>query len=241
MTKTDVNAPISSAEVLQRLREIADPKIVENRAGRFGISTTNALGVSQQDLKLLAREIGQNDALAVALFNTGVYEARLLCSKLFDPAALTEAQMDAWAMTFDNWEICDSFCMGFFARSAHARAKAEQWSTRQEEFVKRAAFSIMASYGFAHKQAPNEVFERFLVLIERESTDERHYVSKAVNWALRNIGKRNRDLQGMAISLANKLKLSDAACSRWIGSDALRELDVPGRKLLDYPRQIYRR
>jgi 3-methyladenine DNA glycosylase AlkD len=230
---------MQAEEIVLRLRGMGELRNVENKAKRFGITAEKALGVNQKELKIIAKEVGTNNELAIALFETGIYEARLLCSKIFNPNDLTEALMEYWASTFENWEICDSFCMGFFARSDHARNKALEWSRRPELFVKRAAFAIMASYGFAHKDAPNEVFEEYLELIRNGSSDERHYVRKAVNWALRNIGKRNPDLRRLAVSLANELKMSANSTPKWIGTDALRELSNPELKLLNYPRSTY--
>ena len=227
-------------EVIRRLEEIADPHIVERRSQRSGIVAKNALGVDQKQLKVIAREIGLDNALAISLFETDIYEARLLCSKIFEPGDLSEALMEYWATSFDNWEICDSFCMGFFAKSPHARKKALEWSGREEQFVKRAGFSIMAAYGFAHKDAENAVFEAFLERIERESSDERHYVKKAVNWALRSVGKRNSDLNIAASRIADQLQRSPSKAARWVGSNALRELEDPGRTMYDYPRAQYR-
>lgn len=148
--------------------------------------------------------------------------------------------MDQWVITFENWEICDSFCMGFFAKSKYALPKAIEWSQSDQEFVKRAGFVIMASYGFADKHAENDVLEQFLPLIEREATDDRIYVKKAVNWALRNIGKRNVDLNTSSIKVAEKLALSNNKTTKWIGTNALKELRSESANILDYPRAIYR-
>jgi 3-methyladenine DNA glycosylase AlkD len=231
---------MDAREVIDRLEELASPGRVAFKAEKFGISARHALGVDQKELAVLARELKTDNDLAIALFDTGIYEARLLCSKIFDPRDLSEALMERWVVTFENWEICDSFCMGFFAKSAHALEKIERWSCREELFVKRAAFSIIASYGFAHKEAGNEIFAGFLPLITRAADDERHYVKKAVNWALRNIGKRNRDLHREALRVAMELRSASRKTTRWIGSDAARELEKPGTKMLDYPRSIYR-
>ena len=161
------------------------------------------------DLKEISKNIGANNALALELFDSGIYEARILCSKIYDPELITEEQMDNWVATFENWEICDSFCMGFFAKSKFAIPKAIEWSNSEDEFIKRAGFVIMACYGFADKYASNEVFEQFFPMIEREAKDHRVYVKKAVNWALRNIGKRNIDLNTSAILMAEKILTID--------------------------------
>lgn len=226
-------------EVIHQLSVMGDVRVVESKAKKFGIPASNALGVTQKELKQLAREIGPNNELAIALFDTGIYEARLLCSKLYNPVDLTGDIMEYWVSTFETWEMCDSFCMGFFASSMHAQQKAEEWSRRPELFVKRAAFSIIAAYGFSHKEAPNEVFLGFLKLVSAGSSDDRHYVKKAVNWALRSIGKRNRDLNSSALELACELENSASRGQKWIGADARRELSKPGLSLLNYPRFIY--
>jgi len=197
------------------------------------------LGIYQKDLKLIAKEIGTNNDLALELFDSGLYEARILCSKTYDPACITEMQMESWVSTFENWEICDSFCMGFFAKCQYALPKAFEWSKNEGEFIKRAGFVIFASYGFADKKANNAVFESFLPIIERESSDDRIYVKKAVNWALRSIGKRNVDLQKAAIASAYKILETKNKSAQWIANNALKELEDPQRKTLRYPRDIY--
>lgn len=219
---------------------MADPEKVRTKQIKFGITANHALGVYQKDLHALAKTIGRNNDLAVALFDSGIYEARLLCSKIYDPAALTERLMEEWVVTFENWEICDSFCMGFFAKSEHAQSKAFQWSESPAKFVKRASFTLMAAYGFADKQAGNEIFQQFLCVIEREATDERLYVKKAVNWALRNIGKRNIDLRTSAIAMANRILQLDHKSAQWVARNALQELQNPRTKMRDYPRGTYR-
>ena len=226
--------------VIRQLEALAEPEKVCFKEKKFGIVANNSLGIYQQDLKLLAREIGPNNELALQLYATGIYEARLLCCRLYDPKLITRTQMNKWAADFENWEICDSFCMGFFTKSRYAIEKARQWSKSNTEFTKRAAFTIMASYGFADKQADNKVFEQFFPLIERAATDQRIYVKKAVNWALRSIGKRNVDLQSSAIEIARHLLLLEDKTANWIAKDALRELQNPKVCVLDYPRTIYR-
>ncbi len=227
-------------QALMALKEMADPDKVKIKQDRFGITATNALGIYQKDLKELAKKISHNDELALALFNTGIYEARILCSKVYSPDSITEELMEKWVASFENWEICDSFCMGFFAKSEYALAKSITWSSHESEYIKRASFVIMACYGFAHKNVENEVFEQFFPIIERESTDQRLYVKKAVNWALRNIGKRNIELNALAIKIANRILAIDNKSARWIAKNALRELENPSVNILDYPRHIYR-
>jgi len=227
-------------DILKKLNELSNPEKVIFKENKFGIISNNSLGIYHKDLKLLAKEIGQNNELALELFDTGIYEARILCSKIYNPNDITEEQMQMWVNTFENWEICDSFCMGFFAQSKYALQKTEEWSQRNEEFIKRASFTIMASYGFANKKATNEVFERFLEIIQREVDDDRIYIKKAVNWALRNIGKRNLDLNKKAVITANKILENPSKSAQWIAKNALKELRQENPKILDYPRDIYR-
>ena len=174
------------------------------------------------------------------LFDSGIYEARLLCSKLFYPKDLTENLMEKWVRTFENWEICDSFCMGVFAKSDLALTKILEWSEREEEFQKRAAFAIMAAYCMADKKSENELFAQFFPIIKDAANDERLYVKKAVNWALRNIGKRNIDLRKQAIEVCNVLVKIDSKAANWIANNALKELQKEGVRTSDYPRKIYR-
>lgn len=227
-------------EVITRLEGLADPKKVQLKREKFGISANNSLGIYHKDLKLIAKELGRDNELAIQLFETGIYEARILCSKMFLPADITEDLIEAWIRTFENWEICDSFCMGLIAKSTFAQQKILEWTLRDREFEKRAGFVTIAAYCMADKKSGNETFEQFLPIIEREATDERLYVKKAVNWALRNIGKRNSDLNTEAIAVANKLSLLESKSAKWIGRNALSELGKSTVNVLDYPRSIYR-
>jgi 3-methyladenine DNA glycosylase AlkD len=226
-------------QVIERLEAYSDPEKLAHKK-KFGITANNSLGIYHQDLKILAKEIGRDDVLALELYETGIYEARILCSKIYRPESITEQQMDRWSGNFENWEICDSFCMGFFAKSKYALAKAKDWSKDDREFVKRAGFVIMAAYGFVDKESGNEVFEEFFVPIEREAEDSRLYVKKAVNWALRNIGKRNTDLQKKAMEVADRILSMDSKSAKWIARNAIAELRKPDANVLDYPRSIYR-
>jgi 3-methyladenine DNA glycosylase AlkD len=227
-------------EVLKVLEGLADSEKVRLKREKFGITAENSLGVYHKDLKLIAKDLGHNNKLAIQLFETGIYEARILCSKMFKPADVSDDLMETWVRTFENWEICDSFCMGLFAKSTLARQKIFEWATRDSEFEKRASFATIAAYCMADKQADNLVFREFLPLIAKEALDDRLYVKKAVNWALRNVGKRNRDLNLEAIIVAKRLAISESKSARWVGSNALRELGKPSVNVLDYPRSIYR-
>lgn len=194
---------------------------------RYGIPSDNALGVSVADIRLLAKRLGRNHELAAALWETGVYEARMLTSFVDDPARVTSAQMDRWCRDFDSWAICDSLCFHLFDRTPFAWEKARRWSASPREFVKRAGFALMASLVVHDKTVPGPRFLEFLPLIEQGARDERNFVKKAVNWALRCIGKRDPALNLAAIAVARSLALSKEASCRWVGKDALRELASP--------------
>ena len=159
-------------EVVDRLKAIGNPKVAELKANKFNITSENSLGIYQKDIKSLAKDIGLNNDLAMELFDSGIYEAKLLCCCIFKSGCLTKALMHKFVLEFDNWEICDSFSMGIFSNSAHALEMAFEWSKNEKEFIKRSAFCIMASYGFANKNAENAIFESFLPIIEREASDD---------------------------------------------------------------------
>lgn len=228
-------------EVIAQLQSMANPEKVVLKEKKFGIVSRNALGIYHKDLKVLAKEIGRDNELAVQLFDSDIYEARLLCSKIFRPKDVTEELMEKWVKTFESWEICDSFCMGLFAKNKLAVQKAREWSLREPEFEKRSAFTVIATYCMADKHADNEVFESFFPMIKKAVNDDRIYVKKAVNWALRNIGKRNQDLNQSAISTAREILLINSKSAQWIAKDALRELEKSTVRMSDYPRKIYRR
>jgi 3-methyladenine DNA glycosylase AlkD len=194
---------------------------------RYGIVAQNVLGVSVADIRALAKRIGRDHALAVALWKTNIYEARMLCAFVAETARVTPALMDRWARDFDNWAICDTLCFHLFDKSPHAWLKVEQWSSDRREFVKRAAFALLASLALHDKTAPDKPFLVSLGLIERAAPDDRNFVKKGVSWALRGIGQRNRALNGAAVDLARRLSQSDKTAARWVGKDALRELTSP--------------
>lgn len=227
-------------QVLTKLHKLADPEKAAFKQAKYNIVTNNALGIYMKDLRVLAKEIGKDTELALALFDTGLYDARILCSKIMRPKDVTEQMMEYWTPTFENWEICDSFSMGLYSKSNFAVQKINEWSSRTPEFEKRAAFATLASYCMADKKAENSIYEAFFPIIIREATDERIYVKKAVNWALRSIGKRNKDLNKSAIEVAYKISEIDNNAAKWIAKDALRELTAEKLNVLDYPRAIYR-
>ena len=195
---------------------------------RYAIPSDNAYGVAMRDIKSLGTRLGRNHALAGALWATGVYEARMLASFVGDPEQLTGAQMDRWCREFDNWAFCDAMSFNLFDRSPHAWTRVARWSTRRNEFEKRTAFALLWSLTVHDKQAGDAPFMDGLGLIEREAGDDRHFVKKAVNMALRAIGKRNRALNAAAVDVARRLAASNVRSSKWIGKDALRELTSPG-------------
>jgi 3-methyladenine DNA glycosylase AlkD len=194
---------------------------------RFGIPSKNALGVAMRDIKALGQKLGRNQPLAAALWDTGVYEARMLASFVGDPAKLTPKEMDRWCKDFDNWAFCDAMSFNLFDRTPHAWAKVAQWSKKSNEFEKRTAFALLWSLTVHDKGASNEQFLQGLTLIEQEAGDDRNFVKKAVNMALRAVGKRNRALHTAAVAVARRLADAQNATARWVGKDALRELTSP--------------
>jgi len=214
---------MTHTEILKKLKSLSDPAAVEGMA-RYGIRPGKAYGVRIPVLRKLAREIGADHRLAGRLFSSGVHEARILASMIDDPDRVTEEQMEKWVKAFDSWDVCDQCCMNLFRRTRFARAKVLEWSTRDEEFVKRAAFALAATLAVHDHDAPDRVFARFLSVIRGQATDERDYVKKAVNWALRQIGKRSLALNRAAIETAEEIARIDSRPARWIASDALKEL-----------------
>jgi 3-methyladenine DNA glycosylase AlkD len=201
----------------------------KNRDGLvgYGIHAPSAFGVPVGAVHRLAKQFGTNHDLAVALWKTKRYEARLLASFVDDPVRVTAAQMDRWARDFDNWGICDTVCFKLFDQSPHAWHKVEQWSTRREEFVKRAAFALLASLALHNKGAADPWFLRSLALIARAAPDERNFVKKGVSWALRAVGRRNQQLNAAAVDVARVLSNAPEPAARWIGKGALKELTSP--------------
>jgi len=210
-------------EVREELHALSDP-VGRDGMARFGIRTDQALGISMPSLRALAKRIGTDHRLAGQLWRSRIHEARLLASMIDDPAAVTEQQIEDWAAGFDSWDVVDVTCGSLFDRTPFAYAKAAAWSTRDEEFVKRAGFALMASLAVHDTRASDHAIARFLPLIERQAWDGRNFVKKAVNWALRQIGKRNLALNERAIATALRIQAQGTAPARWIAADALREL-----------------
>jgi len=223
---------MTADELVAELRAMANPRNVEGMA-RFGISSTNTLGVSVPALRALAKRAGRDHALALALWATGIHEAHILAALVDVPAQVTRRQMDRWAADFDSWDVVDGCCGDLFDKTPFAYDKAMQWSARRPECVKRAGFVLMAALAVHDKRASDSAFLAFLPVIVRESGDDRNFVKKAVNWALRQIGKRNHRLNAAAIAAAERILATDTRAGRWIARDALRELrsDAVQRRL----------
>ncbi|MDO8716885.1 MAG: DNA alkylation repair protein [Dehalococcoidales bacterium] len=209
-------------DVVARLKAEANPDNVAGMA-RFGISTANTLGIPIYTLRKIAREIKKDHELALELWDSGIHEARILAGFIDDPDKVTEAQLERWVRDFDSWDVVDQLSALIY-RTPYVLKKIHEWSGSDAEFVKRAAFSLIAEISCHDKKITDEDFEQFFVLIKRVATDERNYVKKAVNWALRNIGKRNGVLNRRAIETAREIQKMDSKAARWIAADALREL-----------------
>jgi 3-methyladenine DNA glycosylase AlkD len=215
---------MTADEILGELRAMGSE---HNRAGmaRFGINVDNALGISVTRLRQMAKDTGKDHELAAQLWDSGIHEARILASIIDEPAAVTEEQMESWAADFNSWDIVDQVCGNLFDKTAFAWDKAVEWTERSEEFVKRAAFSLIAYMAVHLKKTDDREFERFFPIIEREASDDRNFVKKAVNWALRQIGKRSDYLRPQAIACAERIAEQDSRSAKWTARDALRELE----------------
>lgn len=214
---------------LRWLRRHSSKATLEGMA-RYGIPSDNAYGVAMKDIKALGKELGTDHALALELWKTGVYEARMLVAFVADPAKLTPAEMDRWCRDFDNWAYCDTLCFHLFDRSPHAWKKVAQWSGSRGEFEKRTAFALLWSLALHDKEAADARFLEGLRLIEKAATDDRNFVKKAVSMALRAVGRRGSAVRMAAVTLAKRLSDSDDPTARWIGRDALRDLGRSGAK-----------
>jgi 3-methyladenine DNA glycosylase AlkD len=211
------------AAVIKKLKQKADPT---KRSGmkHFGINVESAFCVSIPTLRSLAKEIGINHSLALELWKSGVHEARILAGMIDDKALVTEEQMEAWVSNFNSWDLCDQVCSNLFDKTKFAYSKSYEWIERKEEFVKRAGFALMACLAVHDKKASDSLLLKFFPEIEKGAVDERNFVKKAVNWALRQIGKRNKNLNEKAIIVAERLGDKKDSSSRWVGKNALREL-----------------
>jgi 3-methyladenine DNA glycosylase AlkD len=211
------------AGALRELRALGERRNVEGMA-RFGIRAMKVYGVAKPKMDLLVRKIGRNRRLALELWKTGVHDARILAGMIDEAAEVTAEQMDDWVRDFDNWDVCDGTCCHLFGFAEPAWEKAAAWSLRKAEFEKRAGFALMAYLAVHDKEAKDDKYLRLLPMIRREAHDERNFVRKAVNWALRQIGKRNLRLNRAAIQEAGRIRKMDSRTARWIAADALREL-----------------
>lgn len=210
-------------ELIKKIKSMENQENLKGMA-RFGINTKNAHGVPVYKLRALAKETGKNHELALKLWATDIHEAQLLAALIDEPDKVKEKQMETWVKDLDSWDTCDIVCTNLFDRTPYAYEKAFEWSKREEEFVKRAGFVLIAGLTVHDKTAPDEKFIQYLPVIEKESVDGRNFVKKAINWALRSIGKRNLALNKKAIKVAERIKTKEDKSSRWIASDALREL-----------------
>lgn len=210
-------------EVIDRLNVHSNADAIKGMT-RFGINPANTLGVPIPIIRKIAKEIGPDHLLAQNLWASKIHEARILASMIDDPNKVTKRQMEKWVKDFDSWDLCDQCCSNLFDKTAHAFQMAHKWSSRREEFVKRAAFALIAALAVHDKNSTNAQFLGFLPIIERESTDERNFVRKATNWALRQIGKRNLRLNLLALKTARRIQKKNSKSARWIASDAIREL-----------------
>jgi 3-methyladenine DNA glycosylase AlkD len=233
MTSGGTTTAARVREALVWLEHRGSRRVREDMLSRYGITAPKAYGVPVGAIQQLGKQLGKDHELASALWVTGWYEARMLAAFVDRPEQVTAAQMDRWARDFDNWGICDTACFHLFDRAPPAWRKVGPWSRRREEFVKRAAFALIASLSLHDKAADDEAFLATLPLIEREAADERNFVKKGVSWALRVMGRRNRSLNAACLETARRLAASDHRAAQWIGRQAAKELASPAvrRKL----------
>ncbi len=210
-------------ELISRMQEMRCQRNIDGMA-RYGIRTDNALGIPMPALRAEARRTGRDHALALALWDSGIHEARILASLVADPPLMTTEDTDRWTAGFDSWDVCDQCCINLYRHLPFAREKIAEYAPRPEEFVRRTAFSLVATLAVNDWTSPDEAFLPYLALVEKWSCDERNFVRKAVNWALRQVGKRSFGLNEAALETARRLAASSDRSARWIGSDAVREL-----------------
>jgi len=211
-------------QIMDKLKSLENQKNIDGMA-RFGLSAKKVYGVPMPVLRKMAKDIGKNHEIALKLWKTEVYDARMIACMIEDPKTITEKQMDEWVNEFDSWGICDTCCGSLFDKTEIAYRKVFEWAKGEKEFVRRAGFATIAWLALHDKKAPDSKMEGFLPIIKKYSTDERNMVKKAVNWALRQIGKRNLALNKKALRVAKEIKNMDSKSARWIASDAIRELE----------------
>jgi 3-methyladenine DNA glycosylase AlkD len=222
----------SVEDILMQLKAKARPDQLEGMA-RYGMAVEQRLGVAVPDMRKIAKEIGKDHQLALELWQTGIPEAMMVASMVDVPGEVNEEQMETWVQDFNSWDVCDQVCMNLFEKTPMAWKKILDWSRRDEEFVKRAAFALLACLAWHNKHAPDEAFIRLIPVIKEGAADGRNFVKKAVNWALRSIGKRNMNLHQVAMQAAQEIQKMDSKSARWIASDAIRDLssDAVQKKL----------
>lgn len=218
------HTPHTVDQALAKLKACAVPERLAGMA-RYAIDVSASLGVSMPEIRAIAKQISRDPALADALWQTGIHEARILASLVDDPKALSEEKMARWVEDFASWDVCDQVCGNLFDKHEKALEISRKWIDREEEFIKRAGFVVPTWHCVHHKKVPDNTYLPYLALIEREAGDPRNFVKKAVNWSLRQFGKRSANLHGPALELAQNLANSDDKTARWIGADAVRELD----------------
>jgi 3-methyladenine DNA glycosylase AlkD len=216
---------MTSEQIIANLKQLANAQSVEGLA-RFGIRPAQAFGISIPTLRKMAKEIGRNQALALALWVSGIHEARILASMIAEPQLVSAELMEEWVNDFDSWDVCDQVCGNLFDKTPYAYQKATEWCQQEKEFVRRAGFVMMAELAVHDKQAHDEAFLQFFPLIKQYAGDERNFVKKAVNWALRQIGKRNSHLRTVALECAYEIQDMDSKTARWVARDALKELQA---------------
>jgi 3-methyladenine DNA glycosylase AlkD len=224
MAGSGANTEWTVERIVAEVRRLGTKRNVDGMA-RYGIRAEKVFGVSKPKLDALAKKIGKNHALGLKLWSTGIQDAKILAGLICDPGRVTAAQMERWVRDFDNWDSCDGTCCHLFVFSKDAWPKALAWTKLKEEFQKRGGFALAAYLAYRDKSAGDAKYRSFLKVIEREADDERNFVRKAVNWALRNIGKRNLRLNRAAIATARRLRKKESRAARWIAADALRELE----------------
>jgi 3-methyladenine DNA glycosylase AlkD len=214
-----------SDQIIANLKQQANAQNVEGMA-RFGIRSAQVLGISMPTLRKMAKEIGRDQALALELWDSGIHEARILASMISEPSLVTPQLMDAWVNDFDAWDVCDQVCGNLFDKTPYAYQKAVEWCQQEKEFVRRAGFVMMAELAVHDKKAQDEAFLQFFPLIKHYADDERNFVKKAVNWALRQIGKRNSHLRTLALECAYDIQNMDSKTAQWVAKDAIKELQA---------------
>jgi len=215
---------MEAARIIKKLKSLSSPKNIQGMA-RFGINPQKALGINIPVLRKMAKEIGKNHQLALELWQSDLHEVRILASMIDEPEKVSSRQMDEWVKEFNSWDLCDQTCMNLFDKIPLAWKKAIEWTKSEEEFIRRAGFALMSCLAWHDKGTKDKEFLKFFPLIKKYSTDQRNFVRNAVNWALRQIGKRNKNLNKQAIKVAKEILKMENKTARWIALDAIRELE----------------